>query len=282
MFDEQHTRRRFERSAAGFDEADFVHSVTRQGLLDRIEPLLVDASTVLDLGTATGGAHRALHKRFPKARVVALDVAHNMLQSARDKKGWFARTSFLQADACALPFAAQSVDVIFCNQLLPWIADLDQLFREVARVLRVGGVFAFATLGPDSLQEIRRAWRSIDEGSHVSPFPDMHNLGDGLVNAGLADPVLDVDRLAVSYSSTDDLLRDLTVAAARNSLRDRSRQLTGKRRFAAMLEALGSNTDDGKILLELELVFGHCWGVGAKKDPQNYRIDAGHIPIRKR
>ena len=282
MFNEQHTQRRFERSANQFDDADFVHGVTRQGLLDRIDPLLIDAKTVLDLGAATGSANRALQKRFPKAKVIALDVAHNMLQAARHKRRWFSRAAFVQADAYQLPFADQSVDVIFCNQMLPWIGDLDRLFVEIARVLRVGGVFAFATLGPDSLQEIRRAWRSIDDEQHVIPFPDMHNLGDGLVNAGLADPVLDVDRLAVSYSHPKDLLRDLTATAARNSLQERRRQLTGKRRFDAMLAALASNEDTGRIVLDLELVFGHCWGVGPKKDPLNYRIDAGHIPIRKR
>ena len=282
MFNEQHTQRRFECSANIFDNADFVHSVTRQGLLDRIDPLLVDAKTVLDLGTATGSANRALQKRFPKAKVIAVDIVHSMLQAARDKRSWFARTAYVQADAYGLPFADQSIDVIFCNQMLPWIGDLDRLFLEVARVLRVGGVFAFATLGPDSLQEIRRAWRGIDEEHHVVPFPDMHNLGDGLVNAGLADPVLDIDRLAVSYSDPKDLLRDLTTSAARNSLKNRRKQLTGKHRFNAMLAALVGSTDDGRIVLDMELVFGHCWGAGLKKDPHNYRIDAGHIPIRKR
>ncbi|HNP62376.1 MAG TPA: methyltransferase domain-containing protein [Woeseiaceae bacterium] len=280
MLSTHHIRRRFERAASTFDSADFVHAATRDGLLRRIEPLLIDAQTIVDLGCATGAAARPLRKRFPKARLVGVDLAHNMLRAANTRKSFFARSSFVQADARALPFANESIDVVFSNQLLPWIANPDEVFVEIARVLKKGGVFAFATLGPDSLLEISRAWREIDDGLHVSRFPDMHNLGDGLVNAGLRDPVLDVDRLTVSYSGTDALLADLGAAGARNMLQGRTRTLTGKGKFQGMLTALASAMVDGKIALELELVFGHCWGAGPKMDPANYRIDASRIPLR--
>ena len=282
MLSTRHIRRRFERAAHTFDNADFVHTATRNGLLQRIEPLLIDAHTVVDLGCATGAAARPLKKRFPKARLVGVDFAWDMVRTANTRKSWFTRSAFVQADARALPFANESVDVVFSNQLLPWIANPDEVFTEVARVLRKGGVFAFATLGPDSLLEISRAWREIDDGHHVSRFPDMHNLGDGLVNAGLRDPVLDVDRLTVSYESTDALLADLSAAGARNTLRDRTRTLTGKRKFQGMLAALECATVDGKIAVELELVFAHCWGAGPKMDPANYRIDANRIPLRNK
>ncbi len=282
MLNARHIRRRFERVARTFDDADFVHAATRDGLLQRIEPLLIDAKTVVDLGCASGAASRQLHKRFPKSRLVAVDFAHSMLREARARKSWLAKTTYVQAEARKLPFADESIDVIFSNQLLPWIANPDSVFLEVARVLRKGGVFAFATLGPDSLLEISRAWSHVDDGLHVSRFPDMHNLGDGLVRAGLCDPVLDVDRLTVSYASSDALLADLGAAGARNALQDRSRALTGKQRFRNMLAALDAAASGGKIAVELELVFGHCWGAGPKMDPGNYRIDAGQIPLRKR
>jgi malonyl-CoA O-methyltransferase len=281
MLNSKHIRRRFERSASGFDKADFVHAATRDGLLARIEPLLIQAKTVVDLGTATGTANRLLNKRFPKARVIAIDIAHNMLQKARKRKSWLAKTSFAQADATALPFANESIDVIFCNQLLPWFENPDPVFSEVARVLTKGGVFAFATLGPDSLQEISRAWRQVDDQAHVSRFPDMHDLGDGLVNAGLVDPVLDVDRLSITYKNTEALFRDLTASGARNALRQRHPALTGKQRFKAMTSALEETAVNGDIVLDMELVFGHCWGAGPKMDAANYRIDATRIPLRR-
>lgn len=281
MLSHKHIRRRFERAASTFDAADFVHSATRDGLLARLEPLLVEGRTVVDLGSATGAANRSLEKRFKAAHVISIDIAHGMLTRARAKKSWLSKSSFAQANANALPLGDESVDVIFSNLLLPWVDDPTQVFSEVARVLKKGGVFTFATLGPDSLQEISRAWRRVDNEIHVNRFLDMHDLGDGLVNAGLRDPVLDVDRLSVSYNKSNNLFADLTAVGARNSLRQRARGLTGKQRFAAMVAVLEGSADNGDIALDLELVYGHCWGAGPKIDPRKVEIDANRIPIRR-
>jgi malonyl-CoA O-methyltransferase len=278
MNNTRHARRRFERAAADFDAADFVHAETRQSLLERLAPLLIDAKTVVDLGAATGKAHPALRKRFKGARIIAVDSAHAMLRQARSRASWLSKNAYLQADATSLPLADGSVDVVFSNLLLPWFDDPGPVFAEVSRVLRKGGVFAFATLGPDSLQEIARAWREVDNDAHVNRFADMHDLGDGLVNAGLSDPVLDVDRLSVRYASCEQLFSDLTAVGARNSLEQRARGLTGRKRFAEMIRRLDV---DGCIDLDLELVYGHCWGSGPRNDPGNFKIDANRIPIRR-
>jgi len=204
------------------------------------------------------------------------------LLGCRNKKNWRMRASFVQANANALPFPDHSVDVVFANMLLPWVDDLPATLNEVARVLRKGGVFSFATLGPDSLQQLRRAWQTTDNGAHVSAFPDMHNLGDGLLRAGLAEPVLDVDHLRVQYDNASSLFADLTAIGGRNVLAQRRRTLTGKQRFERMTAALKSEVVDGKITLDLELIYGHCWGSGAQREPSNYRIDAAQIPVRRR
>lgn len=282
LLDHNDVRRQFEGAAKRFDGADFLHTVTRNGLLTRIEPLSVEANVIIDLGSATSSAQRALSKRFGGARIISTDLVHGMLKKGRAKKSWLAKYSYVQASAAALPFEDQSVDVIFANMLLPWVDEPARAFSEIARVLRKGGVFAFTTLGPDSLQELRRAWRRIDDMPHVNHFLDMHNLGDGLVNAGLSDPVLDVDRLTVTYSSAKKIFADLTASGGRNALRNRSRTLTGRQRFAGMVAELEGAAIDGKISLGLELIYGHCWGAGRKIDPKNYRIDAAQIPLRQR
>lgn len=274
-------QRRFDRAATGFSDADFVHSVTREGLLARLEPLLLQPATILDLGSATGATGRLLRKRFKRAHVVSLDISRAMLEVAQQGKPWFSRASFLQGDAHQLPFADAAFDLVLANQMLPWAPEPQPVFEEVSRVLKKGGVFAFATLGPDSLQQIGRAWALIDDGPHVNRFPDMHDIGDGLVRAGLADPVLDVDRLSVSYDSADKLFTDLTLAGARNSLVERGRGLLGRARFGALKQALAAAGSDGKILLDLELVYGHCWGAGRRNDPTNFAIDANQIPLRR-
>lgn len=275
-------RRRADKAAANFDAADFVHTVTRDGLFDRLQPLVVKPARIVDLGSATGGATARLRKRYRGAHLVSLDLSRYMLRHARRKRSRLSlsRPSFVQADATQLPLQGQSIDLVFSNLLLPFIDRPERVFEEVARVLKKGGVFAFATLGPDSLREIRHAWSRVDSDAHVGHFMDMHDVGDALVRSGLRDPVLDVDRLAVEYGDPARLFRDLSDVGARNTLEQRRHSLTGKQRFARMCEGLSPDSAAGRIRLELELVFGHCWGGGPRTDPTNYTIDATRIPRR--
>jgi malonyl-CoA O-methyltransferase len=272
-------RRRFDRAANRFDEADFVHRVTRDGLLQRMHPMSAQAANVIDLGSATGAAIPLLQRRFRHARVIAVDFSAGMLRGVRSKKTLLSKRHAVQADARMLPFADASIDVVFSNLMLPWIDNLGEVFAEVARVLQSEGLFVFSTLGPDSLLELREAWRTVDDGMHVNRFPDMHDVGDALVRAGLRDPVLDVDRLAVSYRSAAALLRDLTAAGARNSLRDRQRGLMSRKRFRRFTDAVFPG--GGERALTLELVYGHCWGGGAGAGGGDVMIDARKIPLRR-
>ena len=273
-------RRRFDRAARSFDTADVVHRSVRDRLLTRLEPIQVDASLVLDAGSATGAALPALATRFRGARVIAVDQSTAMLRRLPGRRRWFRPVAAVCADACRLPFADRSVDVIFANLLLPWIDDPARFFGEAARVLRSGGLLAFSTLGPDSLLGLRRAWQAADAGLHVHRFLDMHDIGDAAVRSGLRDPVLDVDRLTVTYRSPADLFRDLSATGARNSLAGRRRSLTGTRSFAAMTAALDAARTDGLIGIDLELVFGHCWGGGRIAGSGEFRVDADRIPRR--
>jgi len=272
-------RRRFDRAADRFHEADFVHGVTREGLLERMRPMTVDAATVIDLGSATGSAIPQLQKRFRGARVIAVDFSAAMLRVVRRGRTLLSRRYAVQADARSLPFADASIDVIFSNLMRPWIDSPDTVFAEVARVLRKDGIFAFASLGPDSLLEIRHAWQAVDADEHVNRFPDMHDIGDGLVRSGLRDPVLDVDRLSVSYRDARALFRDLTAAGARNSLSNRQRGLTGRGRFRRFTDTLFASGEDRA--LTLELVYGHCWGSGVRRSNAEITVDAGKIPVRR-
>jgi malonyl-CoA O-methyltransferase len=285
LLNSRDVRRRFDRAANTFGDADFAHGVTRDGLLARLQPVRIDAQTVLDLGAAIGSATALLQKRFGGAHIVSLDLSRNMLLQRKRRRRWFTRTSSVQADAARLPFADGSFDVVFANQLLPWVNDHAAVFAEVSRVLRKGGVLAFATLGPDSFRQLSHAWGQVDGHAHVDPahvhrFPDMHDIGDALVRAGLADPVLDVDRLTVKYPDAGKLFRDLTLSGSRNSLAGRRRGLLGKRQFKALVAALSETTPGAGIEIELELVYGHCWSTGPRNEAGHFSIDATAIPRR--
>lgn len=273
-------RRRFDRAAGRFGEANFVHDACFAGLLERLEPVTLAPSRILDLGAATGRGSRQLAKTYRKSRVVSFDVSGNMLKIAKKRKPLFSGLTELQGNAMQIPLQTGSIDLVFANLLLPWIDDLPVCLTEINRVLKKGGVFAFATLGPDSLLELRRAWSSADDGRHVNDFPDMHDVGDALVRAGLADPILDVDYLSVTYRDSGSLYRDLTASGARNSLVERRQTLTGKNRFRNMEQALRQGRGDGYLLLKLELVYGHAWGTGPRPKAGEYLLDPASITRR--
>ena len=270
-------RRRFDRIASGFDQADFVHRLTFDELLSRLSAVVIKPDIVLDLGCATGTGSKQLTSRFRRSRVISLDISSEMLRQSNDKRRLFAKPSTIQGDAYRIPLKDQSIDIVFANMLLPWIGDLPACLSEIGRVLRKDGLFAFATFGPDSLSEVREAWRSIDEDWHVNAYPDMHDIGDALVRAGLRDPVLDVDHLTVTYRDTDALYRDLTSAGGRNCLRGRRQTLTGKDRFRAMDQVLAAGMSEELLELRLELVYGHAWGGVPRQAEGEFRIDPDRI-----
>ena len=145
--------RNFDRASNSFDDADFVHAESRKRLLERLELVNIEPSVVLDLGAGTGKGSSALASAYRDAGIVAVDRSTAMLKLVRERCG--ESVMLLAADAEQLAIADRSVDLVFANQLLPWCAP-DAVFAEVSRVLREDGVFCFATLGPDTLAEVRR------------------------------------------------------------------------------------------------------------------------------
>lgn len=269
-------RRRFDRGVTLAAGADFLSRTTGAGLLERLAPVTVEAQNVLDLGSASGGLTRALKKRFRGSRVISLDLSAGQLRAARRSQPFFTRSHEVQADAAALPLRDGTVDVVVSNLVLPWVGDAGAVFADVARVLRKDGVFAFAALGPDSLGELRDAFED-DGTAHVRRFPDMHDLGDALVRAGLRDPVLDVDSLAIRYRDPAALFRDLGAAGAGNSLHGRRRTLTGRGRMERVRERLARQFSEGELNVTLELVFGHAWGGEVRGPGGEVRIDIGSL-----
>ena len=277
----RHVRARFDRAASQFAGADFVHRAAADSLVQRLQPMTLQPRVIADLGCALGAGSKQLSRQFPKARVLSIDLSADMLKLARKSRRWFSKQRELQADATRLPLATGSVDFVFANMLLPWINEPPVFLAEVARVLRVDGVFMFSTLGPGSLLELRSAWSDIDDGLHIHHFADMHNLGDSVMHSGLSDPVLDIDYLSVTYRNADTLFSEMATAGARNCLHERRHTLTGKSRIKGFRERLRSRSDDGVIELKLELVFGHAFGKGPSPPPGDFLLSPEDIGRRR-
>jgi malonyl-CoA O-methyltransferase len=259
LLDRAAIRRYAARASAGYDGFAVLAAELRGQMQDRLEWIAFTPEAVLDLGCGTGHGAAALATRWPLARVVALDASPAMLvqAGARDAGG---RIERVLADAEATPFPDASFDLVFSNLMLPWCEDIDAVFAEVARILRPRGLFTFTTVGPDTLGELRAAWRSADTASHVHPFTDMHNLGDGLVRAGFAEPVLDVSRFTLTYPDADTLMRDLRATGAQNATSGRARGLTGRGPMEAMAAAYEEFRIGGTLPASVEVVFGQAWG----------------------
>lgn len=252
----------FSRAAASYDAAAVLQAQVRDELLDRLQLVKLQPAVVVDLGAGTGHATLELKKRYRGARVVAADLAEGMLREAGRRQTLLRRFERVGADAAALPFRDSSVDLVFSSLMLQWCPDPDAVLREVRRVLKPGGLLTFTTLGPDTLVELRRAWAAADaRHPHVNTFLDMHDLGDGLVRAGLAEPVMDVERYTLTYAEVRGLMRDLKAIGAHSAASDRPRGLTGKRTLGRMIDAYESfRRPDGSLPATYEVVFGQAWG----------------------
>jgi malonyl-CoA O-methyltransferase len=251
-------RRAFEQAGGHFDAASVVHDEARQRLLERLGFVRLDPSRIVDLGCATGAGAAALAAAYPRARVTAVDASAALLRVARERHGEGA-FDWLRADAERLPLADGTAGLVFANMLLPWCRP-EVLFAEAARVLEPSGLMLFATLGPDTLEQVRRAWAAVDDTIHVHAFVDMHDIGDLAVRAGLEEPVLAVERLSLSYATVADLVRDLRGCGGINVAAGRRRGLTGPRRWRSFERALAGEARAARFAVTIELILGHAWG----------------------
>jgi malonyl-CoA O-methyltransferase len=296
-FDTRQVRRAFSRAAPGYDAAAALQREVEARLLESLEFYPVKhgdkqpPQRVLDLGSGPGRAAAAMRRRWPKAQVLALDLALPMLRQARGRDRWQPLRRGVDrvcADARALPLAENSLDVLFSNLCLQWVEDLPAVFAGFRRALRPGGLLLVSTFGPDTLHELRGAFAQADEAPHVSPFASIAQFGDALVHAGFRDPVLDRDASTTHYRDLPALMRELRMLGATNALRARRHTLTGKARFARAAEAYAREYgDDDGLPASWETITAMAWAPPAgapirEGGAEIARFPAGAIPIRRR
>lgn len=263
--DRARLRASFDRASASYESASGLQARVAAELLERLAAFDFTPAVVLDLGSGTGRVTRELKRRYRRALVIALDLSPGMLREARRHQLPWRRFERVCADAMRLPLADASVDVVFSSLMLQWCEPLSAALLEVRRVLKPDGFFAFSTFGPDTLNELRSAWASADGYNHVNRFIDMHDVGDGLVHAGLMEPVLDVDRVTALYADVLALMHDLKAIGAHNVTAGRPRALTGRARLKRVEEAYESFRRDGRLPATYEIIYGACWGAAGRR-----------------
>lgn len=270
-------QQRFSKAADTYDATAVLYQEIGQRLVERLQWMRLTPRTVLDLGCGTGYITSQLLPLYPKAEYHLLDLSSAMLAKTQ-QKSLSVDVQIIQADAENLPYANQIFDLVIANQLLPW-CDVTKVLTEVRRVLRLGGVFLFATLGPYALIELREAWYKADPNHvHVTPFFDMHDLGDALLQSGFSDPVMEQEYFTLQYSRVEYLIDDLRQLGEMSLLAERRRGLLGKDCWHKMLQNYETFRKNNQLPASYEVIYGHAWVVDVAqnktKDPR-----VAYIPI---
>jgi len=255
-------------TAARYDAAAVLARETGRRMAERLDLVKIAPRCIADIGCATGDGIRELQRRYPQALPLAIDDAPAILAAVRSRSPLLQRLRgraprCLNAATSALPVTDNSLDLVWSNLALHWQDDLRPTFAELHRTLRPGGLLMFSMFGPDTLKELRVAG-----ADSLRKFHDMHDIGDMLVAAGFADPVMDMEMISLTYATLRAFLRDQRHLGVRDALLGRQSWRDWRRIFSAWQRA------DGRLPASFEIVYGHAWKVAPRGTPQ------GGAPIR--
>jgi malonyl-CoA O-methyltransferase len=267
-------RRAFDRAADSYDDAALLQKEVCSRLLERLDYIRLTPRMILDAGVGTGEAVTPLMKRYKKSRLIALDLSEQMLARALVHGSLLRRPEPVCADIEQLPFRENCFDLVFSNLTLQWCNDLPITLQGLIRVLKPGGLLMFTTFGPDTLKELRACWRQLDDAVHVNQFTDMHDVGDGLLQAGFADPVMEAETITVKYRTIDKLMADLRAIGANATAQGGRTGLTTPSMLDGLRKAYEAYRVDDLLPASYEVVYGHAWKPEAVGDNETgLRVD---------
>lgn len=261
-------------------ESAFLRREIAGRMHERLALVKIAPQRLLDAGCGEGVDLPLLQSTFAGCQLLGLDASAAMLGHAQEHQnsaltsmrrlltrwlpgsaeaGLSSSGSLVCGNFAQLPLANNSVELVWSNLALHWHPQPDRVFEEWRRVLRVDGLLMFSCFGPDTFKEIRAAFSGIDETPHTLPFVDMHDLGDMLVHAGFATPVMDMETITVTYDSVDKLMADVR-AWGGNPLSNRRAGLIGRSGWERVVTALEQGRRvDGKLVLSFEVIYGHAF-----------------------
>lgn len=244
--------REFGQASGTYELASRLQRLMGNAMLSRLTQGDAAPRTILDLGCGTGWFTRELHRRFPNARIVGMDLSPGMIEKARSSSS--ENIQWLTADAESLPFSSDTFDLIFSNLMIQWCQHPETILAQCRRLLRKDGRLAVSTLLEGTLWELKQAWAVADPGQpHVNRFEQAESW-QGLIDDALpgCEPVTETVRL--SYDSPLALNRELKLLGAGFKGEERRKSLTAPGRFKLMSRAYPSN-ESGCILATYESAF---------------------------
>lgn len=237
--------------------APWLHQEVARRMAARLEIVKARPTRILNWWAQQGGGHDLLRRYGPRAHIQAVET-RAVLQRQADESPWWQRwrpgRSMALADD-AVP--ARSAQLLWSNMMLHWAADPVEVMQRWHEALEVDGFVMFSCFGPDTLREVRTVFQRCAYGPAGVDFVDMHDLGDMLVHAGFADPVMDMETLTLTWDSSERMLAELR-SLGRNVHPQRFAGLRTPRWRERWLAGLPRG-EDGRWALSFEIVYGHAF-----------------------
>jgi malonyl-CoA O-methyltransferase len=231
-------------------------------MAQRLAVIRLQPDAVVEWWGHTGGSAAVLANTYPRARRIVVEPSDALAERSRAalRAPWWSVQRWRDAAEVRRddppPGSAQ---LVWANMMLHAVADPPALLARWQRQLAVGGFAMFSCFGPDTLRELRELYRQLGWPPPAPEFVDMHDLGDMLVGAGFADPVMDQETLALTWGDPQALLTELRSLGC-NASPARGTGLRTPRWRRRLVDALASLTGpDGRLRLSFEIVYGHAF-----------------------
>lgn len=262
--DDRAAQRRRQRLAQ-LDTPPWLHQETARRMAERLALVRERAPQWLDWQGGVSGSAEAVQAVWPQARRDLVEPDEASVRRSRQalQRPWWSLKRLAAGQASQVhgedELPPQQARMLWANLVLQASADVPALLAQWHRALAVGGFVMFSTLGPDTWRELRAVYAANGWPLPHAPFTDMHDIGDALVQAGFADPVMDQELLTLTWSSPEALLAELHGLGG-NLARQRFAGLRTPRWRERLKSALAERAGaDGRIAMSVELVYGHAF-----------------------
>ena len=278
------------RRLAAAESSPWLHAEVARRMAERLAIIRLRPRVLLDWWGHAGAGEALLAQAYPDAHRQVVEPTPALQARSRQaaQRPWWSPRRLTSPPVTVLgpdDVAERSVQMVWANMMLHAVADPTRVLALWHRALEVDGFVMFSCLGPDTLRELRDLYRRLGWPPAMAEFVDMHDLGDMLVRAGFADPVMDQETLRLSWATPQALLDELRSWGG-NAAPDRCPGLRTPRWHARLLEAIeGLRGDDGRIHLRIEVAYGHAFKVaprGAPSTETKVSLEEMRTLVRKR
>lgn len=239
---------------------NFLVEEVGQRLFSQLEFMKIEPLCIIHAGVNNESLNKALKKRYSRAEIKTIDI--------------------MKASYEEMPFEDNSVDLIVANLAFTWTNDIDRVFQECFRLLKKEGLLIFTLFGVDTFAQWRAAMQAVglDHTQHFPLFYDMHNMGDALIHAKFAEPVMDMEHIVLRYKTMVKLMEEIKNLTGPNILNNRVKHCLGKNKWQAVCDYYAEHfTEAERYQLTLEIIYGHAW-VGNNKNTVSIN-DQGEVLV---